>query len=457
MLKIYNSLTRTKETFKPINPGHIGLYVCGNTVYDHCHLGHARSMVCFDVIVSFLRASGYTVNYVRNITDVDDKIINRAHERGVSIDALTHEFITAQKEDEIALNILSPDHEPRATQYIDSMMKLINKMLESGHAYVSTNGDVCFSVESYADYGKLSQQKINELQSGSRITVDLDKRSALDFVLWKLAKPGEPSWTSPWGDGRPGWHIECSAMAIDALGEQFDLHGGGLDIQFPHHENEIAQSQCVTGKTFANYWLHVGMLQVNNEKMSKSLGNFFTIRDVLTKYHPEVVRYFLLSSHYRSQLNYSDDQVQNAHKALTRLYQSLKNISVTKVEFSPDNIWIKSFYESMNDDFNTPEALAVLFELSREINKTQSVELAAILRHLASIFGLLQMDPETFLKDLIGSQDHIRIEKLITDRLHARELKDWSKADEIRQQLLAEGIEIEDGPNGTTWRKGAPK
>ena len=452
MLKIYNSLTRTKETFKPLIPGQIGLYVCGNTVYDHCHLGHARSMVCFDVIVRFLRALGYKVNYVRNITDVDDKIIKRAQERGVSIESLTNELILAQQEDSNVLNILAPDHEPRATQYIESMLQLIQKMLDAGHAYISASGDVCFAVESYADYGQLSQQKIHELQAGARIQVDLDKRSALDFVLWKLAKPGEPSWESPFGNGRPGWHIECSAMAMDVLGEQFDLHGGGLDLQFPHHENEIAQSQCVSGKKFANYWLHVGMLQVNNEKMSKSLGNFFTVRDVLAKHHPEVIRYFLLSSHYRSQLNYSDDQLHNALKALTRLYQALKNIPIIKVDFNADNIWIKAFYKAMNDDFNTPEALAVLFELSRELNKSGSEELAAILVHLAGILGLLQTNPETFLKDAAGLQDHQMIETLIAERLQARANKDWAKADEIRHTLLAQGIELEDGPTGTTWR-----
>jgi cysteinyl-tRNA synthetase len=452
MLKIYNSLTRKKEVFIPINPGHIGLYVCGNTVYDHCHLGHARSMVCFDVIVRFLRFTGYKVKYVRNITDIDDKIIKRANERNISFDELTNEFILAQQEDANQLMVLDPDNEPRATQYIEEIIKLIVKLIATNHAYVSGNGDVCYAVESCADYGKLSQQNIHELQSGVRIAVDSDKRSALDFVLWKLAKPGEPSWESPWGKGRPGWHIECSAMAMDVLGEQFDLHGGGLDLQFPHHENEIAQSECVTGKTFANYWLHVGMLQVNNEKMSKSLGNFFTIRDVLAKHHPEVVRYFLLSNHYRSQLNFSEEQLHNARKALSRLYQSLKNRKIKTIDISQDNIWVKKFTAAMNDDFNTPEALAVLFDLSRELNKTSQDELAAILLYLAGVFGLLSSKPEDFLQDLPAEQNVEAIEKLVAERFAARLAKNWQKSDEIRQQLLELGIELEDSINGTTWR-----
>ena len=454
MLKIYNSLTREKEEFTPIHPGRSGIYVCGNTVYDYCHLGHARSMVCFDVIVRFLRASGYVVNYVRNITDVEDKIIKRANERGIDTNTLTSEMIAAQVEDSAKLNILPPDHEPLATSHIVDIIELIQKMLEHGFAYVSNNGDVCFSVESYADYGQLSNQKIQDLQSGARVDVDLDKRCALDFVLWKLAKTGEPYWESPFGNGRPGWHIECSAMAMKALGEQFDIHGGGLDLQFPHHENEIAQSQCVTGKTFANYWMHVGMLQVNNEKMSKSVGNFFTIRDVLAKHHPEVLRYFLLKSHYRSQLNYSDEQVESSHKALSRLYQALKNIPLisTNVDLTLNNPWIKSFFDAMNDDFNTPLALAVLFDLSREINKTQSADLAAILLHLANILGLLEMEPDLFLKQTLGTQDLNLIGDLINARTEARLSRDWAKADEIRKQLLDLSVELEDGPKGTTWR-----
>ncbi|MCC5014929.1 MULTISPECIES: cysteine--tRNA ligase [unclassified Legionella] len=452
MLNLYNSLTRKKEPFKPMQPGKIGMYVCGITVYDRCHLGHARSMVCFDVIVRFLRSQGYEVTYVRNITDIDDKIIVRANERGVSINDLTSQYIKAMHDDASALNILPPDIEPRATGHIDSIIKLIQRLIDTDHAYVSDNGDVCYQVDSFKNYGKLSHKDLEGLMAGARIEVVKEKRSPLDFVLWKKAKPGEPSWPSPWGDGRPGWHIECSAMAMHELGEQFDIHGGGLDLQFPHHENEIAQSEAASGKNFANYWLHVGMLQVNNEKMAKSVGNFFTIEDILGQHHPEVIRYFLLSSHYRSSLNYSEENLQNARKALTRLYQSLKEIELS-ANHEIDNEWLAQFNQAMNDDFNTPVALAVLFQLSHELNKTNSPRLAATLKHLASLLGLLQAEPESFLQAGLQDDEKDMIENLIKERLEARTQRNWARADEIRTLLANKGIELEDGANGTTWRK----
>ncbi|HHT0593175.1 TPA: cysteine--tRNA ligase [Legionella anisa] len=452
MLHLYNSLTRTKEPFVSITPGKIGIYVCGITVYDHCHIGHARSMVSFDVIVRYLRSQGYDVNYVRNITDIDDKIIARAHERAIPIDELTAHYIAAMNEDTKALNILSPDVEPRATEHIGSIIQLIERLLEKGNAYLSENGDVCYQVDSFADYGKLSHKDLEGLVAGARVEIVKEKRSPLDFVLWKKAKPGEPSWPSPWGEGRPGWHIECSAMAMSELGEQFDIHGGGLDLQFPHHENEIAQSEAATEKPFANYWLHVGMLQVNNEKMSKSVGNFFTIADVLAKHHPEVVRYFLLSSHYRSSLNYSEENLANAKKALTRLYQTIKdNHVITNNEL--DNHWINEFNQAMNDDFNTPIALSVLFQLSHEVNKKNSPVLVNTLKHLANIMGLLQEDPASFLQSGFAEEDRVEIEQLIAKRLQARADRDWGRADQIRADLLSRGIELEDGANGTTWRR----
>jgi cysteinyl-tRNA synthetase len=451
MLYLYNSLSRTKEEFKPLVPGKIGMYVCGVTVYDRCHLGHARSMVCFDVIVRYLRSQNYDVTYVRNITDIDDKIIARANERGIAINELTEQFIKAMHDDTRALNILPPDLEPRATGHINAIIGLIERLLEKENAYLSDNGDVCYSVESFAEYGKLSNKDIDSLVSGSRVEIVKEKRSPLDFVLWKKAKAGEPSWPSPWGDGRPGWHIECSAMAMEELGEQFDIHGGGLDLQFPHHENEIAQSEAATCKPFANYWLHVGMLQVNNEKMAKSVGNFFTIEDVLKDHHPEVVRYFLLSSHYRSPLNYSEDNLLNAKKALMRLYQTIKDIPVN--DDTLDEKWINQFNQSMNDDFNTPVALSVLFQLSHEVNKNNSSVLAATLKYLAGLMGLLQEEAAAFLQAGFAEDDKEMIEKLIAERLQARADKNWSRADQIRAELLAQGIELEDGVNGTKWRK----
>jgi cysteinyl-tRNA synthetase len=451
MLHLYNSLTRRKELFKPLIPGKIGLYACGVTVYDDCHLGHARSMVCFDVIVRFLREQGFTVTFVRNITDIDDKIIKRAAERQVSIQQLTEQYITSMHNDAAALNVLPPDIEPRATASIDAIIQLIQQLIDKGYAYVSENFDVCFDVERFHDYGKLSHQDPEGLITGARVEVVKEKRSPLDFVLWKQAKSGEPSWPSSWGDGRPGWHIECSAMAMTELGIQFDIHGGGLDLQFPHHENEIAQSEAASGKPFANYWLHVGMLQIDNEKMAKSTGNFLTIQDVLAKHHPEVVRYFLLSSHYRSAVNYSDDNLLNASKALTRLYQALKVFD--NHEDTLVSSWVDKFNDAMNDDFNTPIALAILFELSREINKTQAPQLAATLKKLANTLGLLQSSAASFLQAGVQVIDKDCIEALISERLDARKTKNWIRADEIRSQLDGYGIELEDGVQTTVWRR----
>lgn len=448
MLHIYNTLTRSKEKFIPLQPGKIGIYACGVTVYDLCHLGHARSMVCFDVIVRFLRSQGYEVTFVRNITDIDDKIIARAIEREMPIHELTAQYIAAMHKDERALNILPPDVEPRATQYISEIIQLIQCLINSDHAYVTKYGDVCFAVDRFEDYGKLSRKKIEDLEAGARVEIMHEKRSPLDFVLWKKAKKDEPSWSSPWGEGRPGWHIECSAMAMKTLGEQFDIHGGGLDLQFPHHENEIAQSEACTHKPFANYWLHVGMLQVNNEKMAKSVGNFFTIDDILEKHHPEVVRYFLLSSHYRSPLNYSEENLTSARKALVRLYQSIKDVDCTSDHLNED--WLTLFNQAMNDDFNTPIALSILFQLSHEVNKDKSSHLAYTLKYLSGILGLLQTAPEAFLKS--GVEDVDAIQKRIDERIQARHDRDFILADKIRNELAEQGIELEDHATGTTWR-----
>lgn len=452
MLYLYNSLTRTKEEFVPIKPGKIGMYACGITVYDRCHLGHARTMVSFDVIIRFLRSQGYDVTYVRNITDIDDKIINRANERGVAIDELTAQYIAAMDDDAHALGVMPPDKQPRATGHIKHIIQLIERLIAREHAYVSDNGDVCYQVDTFPEYGKLSHKDLDGLVAGSRVGVVKEKRSPLDFVLWKKAKEGEPSWSSPWGEGRPGWHIECSAMAIEELGEQFDIHGGGSDLQFPHHENEIAQSEGATGKPFANYWLHVGMLQVNNEKMSKSVGNFFTIADVLQDHHPEVIRYFLLSSQYRSTLNYTDENLLNAKKALTRLYQALKDAPKTTTD-DLDNAWVDQFNQVMNDDFNTPMALSVLFQLMHEVNKNSTPVLLNTLKYLGSILGLLQSEPQAFLQTGLADDDKIRIDALIAERLQARAEKNWARADEIRAELTQQGIELEDGPQGTNWRR----
>lgn len=451
MLKIYNSLTRQKENFTPKVPGKVGLYVCGITVYDHCHLGHARSMVCFDVIVRFLKALSFDVTFVKNITDIDDKIITRALERNVSIDHLTEQYIESMHQDMHALGCLTPNLEPRATTSIHAIIHLIQRLFDEEMAYISSEGDVCYEVSRFKDYGKLSNKDIEGLMSGARIGIVEGKRSPLDFVLWKRAKSNEPSWPSPWGAGRPGWHIECSAMAMEALGEQFDIHGGGLDLQFPHHENEIAQSEAVTHQTFANYWMHVGMLQLNNEKMSKSTGNFLTIQDALKNHHPEVLRYFLLSSHYRSPLNYSEENIQNAHRALVRFYQTLRDFPTT--ESSINALWSQKFNDAMSDDFNTPIALSVLFELCHEINKTKQSELVFTLKQLAAILGILSENPATFLQAGISQEQNEQIELLLKTRWEARLAKDWKTADNIRDELASQGIEIEDTTEGSIWKR----
>lgn len=455
MLKIYNTLTRNKQEFVPRQPGKVGMYVCGMTVYDYCHIGHARVMVVFDTVARYLRYSGYELTYVRNITDIDDKIIQRANENGEPFSALTERFIAAMHDDERALSVLPPDIEPRATQSIADIIRMIGTLIDKGLAYVGTNGDVFYAVNRFANYGRLSGKNIDDLQAGERVDVDTAKRDPLDFVLWKMAKPGEPAWESPWGQGRPGWHIECSAMSTCCLGHHFDIHGGGMDLQFPHHENEIAQSEGATGETFVNYWMHNGFVRVNEEKMSKSLGNFFTVREVLKQYRPEIVRFFILSSHYRSPLNYADEQLSEAGTALTRLYTALRGVAV--VDANIDVSYKERFMQAMDDDFNTPVALSVLFELARELNKTQEKTiLAATLRHLASILGLLQDNPEDFLKagasvDGIANED---IERMIAARKAAKADKNWTEADAIREQLKMHGIILEDVAGGNTiWRR----
>jgi cysteinyl-tRNA synthetase len=449
MLNLYNRLTRKKERFEPIQPNRVNMYVCGITVYDRCHLGHARSMVSFDVIVRFLRASGYQVKYVRNITDIDDKIIQRASEQNIPIETLTAQNIQAMNEDAAALGLLTPDAEPKATEHVEEIIALIQRLVEKQLAYVAENGDVYFEVARFSSYGKLSQQDIQALIAGSRIEITEAKRSPLDFVLWKKAKAGEPAWPSPWGEGRPGWHIECSAMSMAELGEQFDIHGGGIDLQFPHHENEIAQSEGATGHQFANYWMHAGLLQINDEKMAKSLGNFLTIESVLKQYPAEVVRYFLLSSHYRSVLSYSDDALKQAHKALLRLYQSLKDQPIAG---EIDQKWVNAFNEYMNDDFNTPGALSVLFDLSHELNRERRADQAATLKYLGGILGLLQSDPVTFLQIGGDSIQREEVEQLISERVAARTEKNWARSDQIRDELLKKGVVLEDSAGGTTWR-----
>ncbi len=459
MLKIYNTLTRRKDVFKPRNPGKVGMYVCGMTVYDYCHIGHARVMVVFDVVARYFRYSGYELTYVRNITDIDDKIIQRANENEEDFSALTERFIQAMHEDEAALAVLPPDLEPRATQSMDDIIRMIMQLFEQGLAYIGSNGDVFYAVDKFPGYGQLSGKKLEELQAGERVEVDTAKHNPFDFVLWKKAKPNEPAWNSPWGRGRPGWHIECSAMSTSCLGHHFDIHGGGMDLQFPHHENEIAQSEGATGEKFVNVWMHNGFVRVNEEKMSKSLGNFFTVREVLKQYRPEIIRFFILSSHYRSPLNYSDEQLDEAQTALTRLYMALRGVDADATE-SLDSEKIERFKQAMDDDFNTPVALSVLFDLARELNKTDDLtekqKLAHTLKHLAGVLGILQDDPETFLKGGADSSDldEQGVEQLIQQRQQAKQAKNWAEADKIRDQLKEQGIVLEDAPGGkTTWRR----
>ncbi len=454
MLHITNSLTRTKEEFVPLAPGVVRMYVCGMTVYDLCHLGHARVFVVFDMVTRWLRASGYRVDYVRNITDIDDKIIKRAQDNGETPAELTGRFIAAMHEDERALGVLPPDHEPRATEYVAQMLALIGQLIANGLAYPAPNGDVYYSVRAFPAYGRLSGKSLDELRAGERVDIDPNKRDPMDFVLWKAAKPGEPAWESPWGPGRPGWHIECSAMSAELLGRHFDIHGGGQDLQFPHHENEIAQSEGAHGCTFVNYWLHNGFVRVDNEKMSKSLGNFFTIREVLTQYDAEVVRFFILRAHYRSPLNYSDAHLDDARGALTRLYTALKNTPVTAPAPDWDQPAARRFKAAMDDDFNTPEALAVLFELAGEANRGDATA-AATLRSLGAVLGLLQREAADFLQagSVADGLSEAGIEALIAARQAARQAKNFAESDRIRDELVAAGIVLEDGAGGTTWRR----
>lgn len=458
MLKIYNTLKREKEEFKPIHPDHVGMYVCGVTVYDLCHFGHGRTFVSFDVIARYLRYLGYNLRYVRNITDVDDKIIKRSLENNETCDQLVDRMIIEMHKDFDALNILRPDVEPRATQHIPEIIAIVEKLLAKGHAYVAEDGDVMFNVESFQKYGALSRQNLEQLQAGARVEIKSVKRNPMDFVLWKMSKENEPSWDSPWGKGRPGWHIECSAMNSKELGNHFDIHGGGSDLMFPHHENEIAQSCCAHGDDYVNYWLHTGMLTINEEKMSKSLNNFFTIRDILNKYDCESVRYFFLTAQYRSLLDYSEENIGLARKALERLYTALRGCD-WNVELVENDQYVTAFKESMDDDFNTPGALAVLFELAREINKlkaenqVEANKLAARLKQLAGVLGLLEQDPETFLQGDANNDEVAEIEALIKQRNEARASKNWAVADEARNKLTAMGIVLEDGANGTMWRR----
>ncbi len=464
-LKIYNTLARDKQAFSPIEPGKVRLYVCGMTVYDYCHLGHARVMVVFDMVQRWLRATGFEVTYVRNITDIDDKIIQRAIENRESIGQLTQRFIDAMDEDSAALGVQRPDHEPRATAYVPQMLDLISKLQTNGLAYQGSDGDVNYSVRDFPGYGKLSGKSLDDLRAGERVDVNTGKRDPLDFVLWKAAKesePGEVKWDSPWGKGRPGWHIECSAMASDLLGDHFDIHGGGQDLQFPHHENEIAQSEGAHQHTFVNYWMHNGFIRVDNEKMSKSLGNFFTIRDVLKKYDPEVVRFFILRAHYRSPLNYSDAHLDDARVALTRLYTALKDVPAEEGAAAladQNDVHAQRFSEAMNDDFNTPVAIAVLFDLANEVNKSKSPAQARQLKALAGVIGLLERPAEAFLQGGQGREAEglsaAEIEARIAARVAAKQARNFAEADGIRAELAAAGVILEDKPGGLTeWRRG---
>ena len=460
MLEIYNSLTRRKEPFVPIEPGKVRMYVCGMTVYDLCHLGHARVLVVFDMVYRYLRHIGLDVTYVRNITDIDDKIIRRADENGETVGALTERFIAAMHEDAAVLGILPPDEEPRATAHMAEILAMIEALIAKGHAYVADNGDVYYSVASFPGYGKLSGKDPQDLRAGARVEVGEAKRDPLDFALWKAAKPGEPAWDSPWGPGRPGWHIECSAMSTGCLGNHFDIHGGGADLQFPHHENEIAQSEGATAEPFVNVWMHNGFVRVNEEKMSKSLGNFFTVREILARYQPEEIRYFILGSHYRSPLNYDDAHLDQARAGLTRLYTALRGLP--EAEPAGGDAYRARYDAAMDDDFNTPDALAVLFDLARDSNRLRGHDLSAAaalgaeLRALGGVLGLLGQDAETYLHAGAGAAviADVEIDALIQRRTDARKAKDFAEADRIRDQLQEAGILLEDGAGGTTWRRG---
>ncbi|MEY3880291.1 MAG: hypothetical protein RIQ94_1086 [Pseudomonadota bacterium] len=464
MLKIYNTLTRKKELFKPRVEGKVGMYVCGMTVYDYCHVGHARVMVVFDTVARYLRHTGYDLTYVRNITDIDDKIIQRAIANSEAFGELTERFIKAMHEDEKVLAVLPPDIEPKATESIPEIIVMVESLIAKGLAYVGINGDVFYAVTKFKNYGKLSGKNLNDLKAGERVDVDMAKLNPMDFVLWKMAKPNEPAWQSPWGLGRPGWHIECSAMSTCCLGNHFDIHGGGMDLQFPHHENEIAQSEGSTGEKFVNFWMHNGFVRINEEKMSKSLGNFFTVREVLKQYKPEIIRFFILSSHYRSPLNYSDEQLNDAGAGLKRLYTALRGYEhVGSGVDKKDLDYNARFEQAMDDDFNTPVAVSVLFDLARELNRVKEEDqkkahlLVATLKKLGSLLGILQETPESFLKDGIvkGAENtDLLIEQQIQARIDAKKAKDWGMADKIRDDLKGQGVILEDSPNGTTsWRR----
>jgi len=458
MLKIYNTLVREKQDFVPLEAGKVRMYVCGMTVYDYCHVGHARVLVVFDVVQRWLRASGLAVTYVRNITDIDDKIIKRAEENKETIGDLTKRFIGFMNEDAAALGVEKPSFEPHATDYVPQMLELIGELESKGLAYQAAGGDVNFSVRKFPGYGKLSGKSLDDLRAGERVDLDQSKQDPLDFVLWKHGKPGEPAWESPWGPGRPGWHIECSAMSSDLLGNHFDIHGGGQDLQFPHHENEIAQSEGAHDCRFVNYWMHNGFVRVDDEKMSKSLGNFFTIREVLKKYDAEVVRFFILRAHYRSPLNYSDSHLDDARQALSRLYTTLKAVKADDAAIDWNEAHAQRLRTAMDDDFNTPEACAALFDLASEVNRHKSAALAGQLRALAGLLGLLQREPQDFLQATPGLQGEgelsaEKIAAMITARADAKKAKNFAAADRIRSELLAAGVVLEDSAAGTTWRR----
>ncbi|MDB3947618.1 cysteine--tRNA ligase [Gammaproteobacteria bacterium] len=453
-IKFYNSLTNQKEEFVPIRKGEVGMYVCGMTVYDNCHLGHARAMMAFDILARYLRYQNYKVNFVRNITDIDDKIIDRANENSETIDALTDRTIASMHEDFLKLGLELPTNEPRATDHIEGMIQMISGLIDKGHAYQSESGDVFFAVRTFPEYGKLSNKNIDDLNPGARIKEDESKKDPLDFVLWKSAKPNEPSWDSPWGLGRPGWHIECSVMSLENLGEHFDIHGGGPDLLFPHHENEIAQSECASDHKFANYWMHSGLLKINGEKMSKSLGNFAMLKDLYNSYHPEVIRYYLISSHYRSSLNFDNESLDQARSALTRLYQAISVASSQESDLHDKSV--SEFIKSMNDDLNTPEALSTLFGLAKLINSSQDTQdqsmYASTMRELGKVLGLLNDSSEAFLQYGAKLTDE-EIGKKIDERNKARDNKDFQKADQIRDELAAQGILLDDSSDGTSWKK----
>ena len=453
-IKFYNSLTNQKEDFVPIREGEVGVYVCGMTVYDNCHLGHARAMMAFDILARYLRYQNYKVNFIRNITDIDDKIIERANENKETIDALTDRTIASMQEDFSKLGLEIPTNEPRATDHIEGMIAMISTLIDKGHAYHSEGGDVFFAVRTFPEYGKLSNKNIDDLNPGSRIEEDDSKKDPLDFVLWKSTKPNEPSWDSPWGLGRPGWHIECSVMSLENLGKHFDIHGGGPDLLFPHHENEIAQSECASDHKFANYWMHSGLLKINGEKMSKSLGNFAMLKDLFASYHPEVIRYYLISSHYRSSLNFDNESLDQARSALTRLYQAISVAPSKDSDLHDDSV--KEFIHSMNDDLNTPEALSTLFGLAKLINSSQDAQdqsmYASTMRELGKVLGLLNDSSEAFLQYGAKLTDE-EISKKIDERNQARDNKDFQKADQIRDELAAQGILLDDSSDGTSWKK----